>query len=659
VAETTPDQLELFVTDAPVVDAAPAEPTPAEPVSEQPPADSVPVDETTGHEPPTDGPPGDEPHAESVPAEDPPIEETADEETADEETGGQDTAGEKRLVASSTRAVTSTPPETAVVPVVAAAASAESPSGEGGPRKDLRKARKKEKRRKHRWRRRIIYALSFIIFLAVVGAGGIFFYARYRYDEIPKIHSKHLVKQTTVPGKPFNVLLVGDDSRAFVNNATQIKAFGDEATAGGQRSDVTMVARFVPATKSVTVISIPRDLWVDIPANSGDIQGMNRINAADNAGPDLLIETIENVLHIPINHYISVGFPGFLGMVDALGGVTMDFPTAVKDAYTGLDVTTPGCQVISGTTSLQLVRARHLEYMNSNSHWEYDGLSDFSRIQRQDSFFRAVLAKVNTSITNPLAINGFISSAVGNLAIDDTLSEGNLLRIATEFRGLQSSHLITETLPTTSYVTGGGADVLLAAQPYANQMIAAFNQLGEPTPNPASTTTTTAPPLQNNAVSVDVLNASGGGLLATDIAANLRTDGFQITGVDNAPTVIGAGNPSEIFYGPTGLPAAKTLAASLKGTVTYVPDPTLTGSRVTLWVANATLTVMTTTTVPGSPTTTTTIPGNVYTNTQSEPWNPVPCTLGAPATTTTTTAKKTPAAKQASTTKQPSKKKSG
>jgi LCP family protein required for cell wall assembly len=584
----------------------------------------------------------------------------ADEPAADAadaaEAADADVPGEKRLVASSTRPVPGTPAD-------AVAAAEGTP---GAVRKDLRKARKKEKRRKHRWRRRIIYTLSFIVFLAAAGVGGIFLYARYRYDEIPKIHSKHLVKQAAAPGKPFNVLLVGDDSRAFVNNATQIKAFGDEATAGGQRSDVTMVARFVPATKSVTVISIPRDLWVDIPPNSSDIQGMNRINAADNAGPDLLIETIENVLHIPINHYISVGFPGFLGMVDSLGGVTMDFPTPVKDAYTGLDVTTTGCQVINGTTSLQLVRARHLEYMNSNGHWEYDGLSDFSRIQRQDSFFRAVLAKVNTSITNPLAINGFISSAVGNLAIDDTLSESDLFHIATEFRGLESSHLITETLPTTSFVTGGGADVLLAAQPYASQMISAFNQIGAPTPNPATTTTTTTPPLANSAVSVNVLNASGGGLLATDTADNLRKDGFVITGVNNAPSVIAAGSPSEIFYGPTGLPAAKTLAASLQGNkVTYVPAPTLSGNSVTLWVANATLTVTTTTTtttsstVPGSPTTTTTIPGDVYTNTQSEPWNPVPCTLGAPATTTTTAAKNTPPTKQAAAPGRTSKAKSG
>jgi LCP family protein required for cell wall assembly len=509
--------------------------------------------------------------------------------------------------------------------------------------KKLRKARKKAAKRKHRWRRRILYAMAFIILLAASGAGGLYFYARYRFDEIPKIHSKHLVKQAAKPGQPFNVLLVGSDSRAFVSNPTQIKAFGDDADAGGQRSDVTMVARFVPATKSVTVISIPRDLWVDIPPNSSDISGMNRINAAYNSGPDLLIQTIESVLDIPINHYISVGFDGFSGMVNALGGVTMDFPTAVKDAYTGLDVTTTGCQVVNGTVALQLVRSRHLQYINTKGYWMGDGLSDFSRIQRQDSFFRAVLAKVNTSITNPLAINGFISAAVGNLAIDDTLTESDLFHIATEFRGLSSSHLITETLPTTSYVTDDGADVLLAAQPYADQMVAAFDQLGVPKPKPSATTTTTAPPLADSAVAVDVLNASGGGLLATDTAEGLRKNGFEITGIDNAPSLIPAGEPSEIYYGPSGLPAAQTLADSLKGSVTYVPDSSLTGNDVTLWIANASLTVKpssttTTTTVPATP------PGEVYTNTQPEPWNPVPCTLGAPATTTTvTTAKAKPA----------------
>ena len=145
--------------------------------------------------------------------------------------------------------------------------------------------------------------------------------------------------------------------------------------------------------------------------------------------------------------------------------------------------------------------------------------------------------------------------------------------------------------------------------------------------------------MANNLVSVNVLNASGGGLLATETAQALRKDGFQISGINNAPSVIAAGDPSEIFYGPTGLPAAKTLAASLQGKVSYVPDPSLTGNNVNLWVANAMLTVTTTTTTTPTGTGTTTLPGNVYTNTQPEAWNPVPCTLGASANQTPATTK--------------------
>ena len=151
---------------------------------------------------------------------------------------------------------------------------------------ELRKSHKKEKKRKHRWRRRAIYALSAIVLIAALGAGGIYFYARYRYDQIKKIHAKHLVAQPAAPGQPFNILVVGSDSRAFVgDNRTLTSELGNESDTGGQRSDVTMVARFDPANKTVTVLSIPRDLWVDIPGNDSGISGMNRINAAYDAAP--------------------------------------------------------------------------------------------------------------------------------------------------------------------------------------------------------------------------------------------------------------------------------------------------------------------------------------------------------------------------------------
>ena len=103
-----------------------------------------------------------------------------------------------------------------------------------------------------------------------------------------------------------------------------------------------------------------------------------------------------------------------------------------------------------------------------------------------------------------------------------------------------------------------------------------------------------------------------------------------------------------------GYGAAQSLGATLSGPITYMPDSDLTGNTVSLLIAGSSLTVTgsgststtpstpttsttsTTTTVPGGTTTSTTIPSDVYTNTQLEPWNPYPCTLGAPTTTTTT-----------------------
>ena len=552
------------------------------------------------------------------------------------------------------------PDQTGEPPPDALAASGPAIPSRADLQAELRQAHKterKEAKRRHRWRRRSIWAVCTIVVLAALGAGGVYFYAKYRYDQIKKIHSRHLVTQSADPLKPFNILVVGSDSRAFVgDNQSLSNEIGNEGNAGGQRSDVTMVARFDPAAKTVTILSIPRDLWVDIPGNDSGISGLNRINAAYDSGPDLLIQTIEKDLGITINHYVAVNFPGFTDMVNALGGITMDFPTAVKDAYTGLDVTQTGCQTVNGVEALQLVRSRHLYYMNSNGYWEGDGLSDLSRIQRQDAFFRAVLAKVNSSITNPFAINSFIGASVGNMTIDDTLTESDLYNIAQDFRGLPTSHLVTETLPTTSFVTDGGADVLQAAEPYAQNMIDAFNAIGATPPaTPVAhagkigkgTPTTTTTTLPHGQVNVDVLNASSdqAGSLAGLVSATLRLDGFTIGEVANASSPL-SGTSSEILYGPAGLQAAQTLHAELRGPVTLVADPALGGSTVQLLVAGTSL-IVSTPSNPGHPgnsgaggnsgtsgtgpttTTTTTIPPDVYANTQKEPWNPYPCTLGA------------------------------
>ena len=153
-------------------------------------------------------------------------------------------------------------------------------------------------------------------------------------------------------------------------------------------------------------------------------------------------------------------------------------------------------------------------------------------------------------------------------------------------------------------------------------------------------------------ISVNVLNASTVNGIAHTTAAALTGQGFTIDQIGNATSELEAGGPSEILFGPTGLGAAVTLGSVLSGGVTYMPDSSLSGQTVSLLVAGSQLAVtgarrtsVSTTTVPSGPTTTTTttIPADVYTNTQPEPWNPYPCTLGqstqASPTPTTTTVK--------------------
>ncbi len=194
--------------------------------------------------------------------------------------------------------------------------------------------------------------------------------------------------------------------------------------------------------------------------------------------------------------------------------------------------------------------------------------------------------------------------------------------------------------------------MLREAQPYAQNMINAFNAIGS-TPPPTTTTTvakggkttttTTTPTEAHGLVGVNVLNASTVNGIAHTTALALTAQGFHIDEIGNASTPLTAGAASEILYGPSGAEAAHTLASVLSGPVTLVPDPSLTGATVSLLIAGSQLTVTgssaggTTTTTTTTAPTTTTIPGDVYTNTQSEPWNPSPCTLGQPTPTTPTT----------------------
>ena len=114
-----------------------------------------------------------------------------------------------------------------------------------------------------------------------------------------------------------------------------------------------------PTPSGSSCLSIPRDLWLPIAGTGSE----DRINTAYSNGRQTLIDTIQESLGIPINHYIEVDFSGFQRLVEAIGGVPMWFDTAMRDQHTGLVINGEGCVTLDGQQALALARSRSLEYV--------------------------------------------------------------------------------------------------------------------------------------------------------------------------------------------------------------------------------------------------------------------------------------------------------
>ncbi len=261
------------------------------------------------------------------------------------------------------------------------------------------------------------------------------------------------------PGRPAatagtNWLLVGSDSRAGLSGAQQATlATGNSA---GTRTDTIMVLH-KPASGAATLISIPRDSYLEIPGN-----GKEKVNAAFSiGGAPLLVQTVERSTGLRIQHYAEVGFGGFAGVVDAVGGVNICVKQALNDPAAGIDLQ-PGCQNLTGPQALGFVRSRHL-YANQ----------DLTRIQNQREFLTALLAKVAspTTLLNPFRLVPLASNGVGSLTVDSGDHVWNLVGLAQATR----ANLVTTTVPISGTPTLAGAgSVVTWDTPRAKQLFGAL-----------------------------------------------------------------------------------------------------------------------------------------------------------------------------------------
>lgn len=229
-----------------------------------------------------------------------------------------------------------------------------------------------------------------------------------------------------------NILLLGTDRRSD-EPTTGTNADAPEWVPGAQRSDAIMILHIDSDRRGASVISIPRDSWVNIPG-----QGPAKINAAFSyGGPALAVRTIEAVTDIRIDHLAVIDWDGFRALTDALGGVTLDVPKTVHDRYRNI-TWTAGRHRMNGEEALNYVGQRA-------------GLAggDFDRIHRQQYFLQTLLDETLSQelIKEPRTAYKILDLLTENLSVDSDWSVGSMRGLVLSLRHLRSAGIQYLTVP--------------------------------------------------------------------------------------------------------------------------------------------------------------------------------------------------------------------
>jgi LCP family protein required for cell wall assembly len=418
-----------------------------------------------------------------------------------------------------------------------------------------------------------------ILLCALIVAGSVVVVNRYidnKVDTIPR------VALTTAPvgANGMNFLIIGSDSRSFVDNAIDYNAFSDKNTQNAPPRSDTMMVLHANGDNSYAV-SFPRDLWVNIPG-----KGDAKINAAFNDGPQKVVDTLQADFNLKINHYLEVDFVTFEGIVNAIGAVPVWIPGVVRDDFTGFySPFGAGCYPLNGAASLQYVRARNLQILNSKGQWvPLDATADIGRIKRQQDFVKKLgRIAVERTLDDPLIAPDIVDALMPNLHADDSFNRSALNELVRAFMGLASggAGLDFETFPW--YDPGkpvGGQSVVLVKQPEADAVLARLRGDVVVAPEPTTTAAPVAPvAVRPVDVRVRVLNGSGIDGAAGKAEQALSNLGFVSGGVGNNAS--GAVSQTEIRYHSSDEAKAQLLARSVPE-AKLVTDPTLVGGDVVL-----------------------------------------------------------------------------
>ncbi|MFI6423313.1 LCP family protein [Streptomyces sp. NPDC050842] len=386
------------------------------------------------------------------------------------------------------------------------------------------------------------------------------------------------MKNRPQAGHGMNVLVVGTDGRDRITPEEK-----EKYRLGGAPchcTDTVMLVHISEDRERASVVSLPRDSYAEMPEHTDLTSGRKhqshpvKLNAAyAEGGPGLTVRTVESMTGVKIDHYLEVDFTSFMRTVDAIGGVQICTTRAVKDSYTGLDLTA-GTHELDGGQALQYVRSRHI-----------DGAADIGRMQRQQKFLAALIDRVTSGgvLLNPVRFRAMATTMLSSVRADEDFGTDQLLALAKAMRGFTpaSSEFVSVPIGDMSFPVKGIGSTVKWDAAKAQKLFQALREdrpLAPASQKPASSGSSSGSSSGKagdapKSVVVDVPPRT----IRVQVYNGTRTDGLgrkvddalRGTGFDTTRTpMTGAGQERArtlVEYDPRWDRSAKTLAAALPG----------------------------------------------------------------------------------------------
>ncbi|MGW0737871.1 LCP family protein [Streptomyces sp. NPDC002851] len=419
--------------------------------------------------------------------------------------------------------------------------------------------RRARRRTRPHWARRMATMLSVV----VLASAGIGHAAITGLDsEISRVDPFRDMKNRPADGQGgMNILLVGTDGRDKITEEERRKYRLGGAPCNC--TDTIMIVHISEDRDRASIVSLPRDSYAETPAHTDQNTGEKhkshpiKLNSAyAEGGPGLTVRTVEHMTKVKIDHYLEVDFTSFMKTVDVLDGVEICTIRPMKDSYTGLDLPT-GRHQLNGGEALQYVRSRYV-----------DGDADLGRMQRQQKFLAALIAKATSSgvLLNPVKFRDVTNTVLGSVRADRGFGKSEMVDLGRAMRGFTpaSSEFTSVPIGEMAHKVPGLGSTLKWHEKKSAKLFKALREDRPLAPFRKKKPKALEVDVSPQQIRVQVENGTQEPGLGRKVDKALRKTGFRTTGAPVAAQETGL-ERTVVQHDPGWDRSAKSLAKALPG----------------------------------------------------------------------------------------------